>query len=118
MGTSPRVAIYLRISEDRDGQQTATARQREDCRAFAERKGWEVVERFEDVDVSAFDAKAKRPAFARMRAALDQGDIEGVVVWKLDRLSRQQRDLARVLETCAKDKAFLASVTGPIDTSE
>lgn len=113
-----RVGIYARISEDRDGQQTATARQMADARAFAERKGWGVVEIFEDIDLSAFQLKTKRPEFERMLKALREGEVEGIVVWKFDRLTRQQRDLARVMEACEPHKAFVASVTEPIDTRE
>lgn len=113
-----RVGVYARISEDKDGRQTATARQMDDARAFAARKGWEVVDVFEDVDIIAFAARVRRPQFERMLEALRAGDLDGIVVWKLDRLSRQQRDLARVLEACEAQKAFVASVTEPIDTRE
>ena len=113
-----RIGIYARISEDRNGQQTATARQLEDCRAFAERKGWEVADEFEDIDTSAFKTNVKRPEFARMLGALRSGEIDGAVVWKLDRLSRQQRDLVRVMEACDVHKAFIASVMEPIDTGQ
>jgi DNA invertase Pin-like site-specific DNA recombinase len=113
-----RVGIYARISEDKDGQQTATSRQLADARAFAERKGWEVADTFEDVDISAYKLQTKRPEFERMLAALKLGEVEGIIVWKFDRLTRQQRDLARVLEACAARKAFVVSVTEPIDTRE
>jgi hypothetical protein len=99
-----RIGIYARISDDRDGRQTATARQLEDCGAFAAKKGWEVADEFEDIDTSAYKANIKRPQFARMLAALSNGEIDGVVVWKLDRLSRQQRDLVRVTEACEVHK--------------
>ena len=112
------IGIYTRISEDKDGQQTATARQLEDCRAFAARRGWEVVEVFEDVDTSAFKTTVKRPQFERMLDGLRSGALEGIVTWKLVRLSRQQRDLVRVMEACEPHKAFIASVTEPIDTRE
>lgn len=113
-----RVGVYARISDDRDGQQTATARQLEDCRAFAERNGWEVAEVFEDVDISAFRVKAIRPQFIRMLTALRSGELDGILVWKLDRLTRQQRDLVRVMEACEVHKAFVASVTEPINTAD
>ncbi len=113
-----RVGVYARISDDRDGQQTATARQMEDCKAFAERKGWEVADVFEDVDISAFNVKAKRPEFLRMLDVLRTGELDGVLVWKLDRLTRQQRDLVRVMEACDVHKAFIASVTEPINTAD
>jgi len=115
---SHKVGIYARISEDKDGQQTATARQMADARAFAGHKGWEVAEVFEDIDISAYQLKARRPAFERMLRALREGEVEGVVVWKFDRLTRQQRDLARVMDACAAHKAFVVSVTEPIDTRE
>jgi site-specific DNA recombinase len=119
METKPvRVGIYARISEDRDGQQTATARQLKDAREFAERKGWIVVDEFEDIDTSAFKTNVKRPEFLRMLDSLRVGEIDGVLVWKLDRLTRQQRDLARVMEACEVHKAFVASVSEPIDTHE
>jgi hypothetical protein len=53
-----------------------------------------------------------------MVEALKVREIDGVLVWKLDRLSRQQRNLAQVLAACEKHKAFVASVTEPINTSE
>ena len=118
MDNDVRVGVYARISDDRDGQQTATARQMEDCRAFAERKGWEVADVFEDVDISAFSKKAKRPEFLRMLEELKSGAIDGVLVWKLDRLTRQQRDLVKVMEACEVHKAFIASVTEPINTAD
>jgi DNA invertase Pin-like site-specific DNA recombinase len=118
MDKQVRVGVYARISDDRDGQQTATARQMEDCKSFAERKGWEVVDVFEDVDISAFSAKAKRPEFLRMLEVLRVGELDGVLVWKLDRLTRQQRDLVRVMEACEVHKAFIASVTEPINTAD
>ena len=114
----PRVGVYARISEDKDGSQTATARQMEDAQMMAERRGWDVVDTFEDVDLSAYNTRVKRPEFERMLNAIRDREIDGVIVWKLDRLSRQQRDLARVLDTCAPHKAFVASVTEPIDTRE
>ena len=113
-----RVGVYARISVDADGTQTATARQLQDCRAFAEQRRWEVTEVFEDVDISAFQTKVKRPEFERMLAGLSNGDLDGIVVWKLDRLTRQQRDLVRVMEACEPTRAFVASVVEAIDTRE
>ncbi|MCZ7577020.1 MAG: recombinase family protein [Dehalococcoidia bacterium] len=116
--TALRVGVYARISLDRDGQQTATARQMQDAHEFAARRDWVIADVFEDIDLSAFDLSKKRPEFERMLATLVNGEIDGVLVWKFDRLTRQQRDLARVLEACAPHKGFIASVTEPIDTRE
>ncbi len=68
--------------------------------------------------MSAFKAAVHRPEFERLLNALRSEEIGGVVVWKLDRLTRQQRDLVRVMEACEAQKAFIASASEPIDTRE
>ena len=112
-----RIGIYARISEDRDGQQTATARQREDARASPPGKAGKSRTSSKSRHLT-FKTNVKRPEFARMLGALRSGDINGVVVWKLDRLSHQQRDLVRVTEACEVHKAFIASVMEPFHTSQ
>lgn len=57
------------------------------CRASAVAKGWDVVEVFEDVDVSAYDRRIQRPAFEALRETVLDGRLDGVLLWKLDRPS-------------------------------
>src|SRR2546430_17728280 len=90
MATS--VAVYTRLSQDRDGTKTSTQRQETDCRALAKARGWRVAEVFRDNDRSAFNGK-ERPAFERMLAAISDGDVQGVVAWKVDRLGRRNADV-------------------------
>jgi len=111
-----RAALYMRISDDQDGEQQATMRQRADCLAFAERKGWEVVEAYEDVDISAF-RNVRRPAFEAMLSAVAEGRIDVVVSWKMDRLSRRLKDLVRLDEVCEAASATVATVVDGVDTS-
>jgi predicted site-specific integrase-resolvase len=87
-----RVAIHARLSSDPTGQQTATERQRRACEQFAAARGWDVVRVIEDVDVSAYDAKVRRPGFERLRGLIDRRAIDVVMVWKLDRLVRRPRE--------------------------
>jgi len=112
------VGIYLRISDDRDGTQTATARQLEDCRKFAASHGWEVADVFEDIDTSAYQRTARRPEFERMIAAVQEHAIDGVLAWKMDRVSRRQRDLVRLDEACEGAGGFIATVIEAIDTRQ
>ena len=112
-----RVGIYLRISEDRDGEQTATKRQRADCRRYAKSHGWEAVDVFEDVDVSAFKS-VRRPEFERMLGAVRDKHVDGVLAWKIDRITRRQKDLVRLDEVCEQAGAFIATVVEGIDTRE
>ena len=81
----------------------------EDCRAFAGRKSWAVADVFEDIDISAFDSKAKRPEFLRMLGVLRLGELDGVLVGKLDRVTRQRRDFVRVMEAEEVEVVFSMS---------
>jgi DNA invertase Pin-like site-specific DNA recombinase len=110
------VAIYTRISQADPAEQTATHRQESACRAYAAAKGWEVVELYEDVDRSAYTG-ARRPAYDDMLERVAEGELGGVLVWKLDRLMRRPSDFEGFWSLCEQHRTMLASVTEPIDTS-
>jgi DNA invertase Pin-like site-specific DNA recombinase len=112
-----KVAVYTRLSLDRTGFQTATARQAEACAAMAAARGWDIAEIFEDVDVSAYQRKIVRPAFRALCEGISEGAFDGVLVWKLDRLVRRPSEFERVWEICEAGSVFLASVTEPLDSS-
>jgi DNA invertase Pin-like site-specific DNA recombinase len=112
-----RVGVYTRLSRDMDGRQTATGRQEKDCRALARSKGWKVAEVYEDVDLSAFKKGVRRPAYERLLEDVQSGAIEGIVVWKLDRLVRRASEFERFWSACESAGATLAAVHDPIDTS-
>src|ERR1044072_6430180 len=84
-------AVYLRISSDPTGQQLGIARQRDDCVALSEQRGWTPVE-YVDNDTSAPSGKG-RPAYERMLADIRDGAIGAVVAWDLDRLHRRHIEL-------------------------
>jgi site-specific DNA recombinase len=108
-------AIYARISSDRDGQQLGVTRQLADCRALAARRGWPVAEVYSDDDRSAYSGKA-RLAYRRLLDDLRAGAVDAVVVWHLDRLHRQPKELEEFFEVCdAAGVTHLASVTGDVD---
>jgi site-specific DNA recombinase len=110
-------AVYARISDDRTGEGLGVARQLDDCRALAERKGWTVAETFVDNDTSAWGGKP-RPEYQRMLEQIKAGTIDGVIVWHLDRLTRRPIELEEFFQVCeAAGVRDLASVTGDVDLS-
>lgn len=113
----PRVAIYTRLSSDPTGEQTATARQRAACLAFADIRGWEVVHVYEDVDLSAYKRGVVRPDYEALLEAVAARQLDGVLVWKLDRLMRRSSEFERFWAACEHRQVFLASATEPIDTT-
>jgi len=112
-----RAVIYARLSRDRDGSQTATARQVADCRKYADAKGWSVEAVHEDADLSAYTAKVIRPGFEAVLSAVEDGEADIVLAWKLDRLLRRPRDFERLWQLCEAAGANVATVTDGIDTS-
>ncbi len=52
-----------------------------------------------DDDRSAYSGKP-RPEYRRMLADIADGAIDAVVVWHLDRLHRQPRELEEFFEVC------------------
>jgi site-specific DNA recombinase len=112
-----RAVLYARLSRDRSGEQTATARQLEDCRAFAASKGWEIAGEFTDADVSAYKKNVPRPGYEAMLAALDAGEVDVIVAWKLDRLLRRVMDFEKLWERCEARAANVTTVRDGIDTS-
>jgi site-specific DNA recombinase len=110
-----RIGVYARISSDRDGERLGVERQLEDCERLVERKGWQLAERFIDNDVSAWSGRL-RPQYERLLEALEMGTLDGVVVYDLDRLHRQPRELEAFIELCERRRlTHVASVSGDID---
>jgi site-specific DNA recombinase len=105
---------YVRLSKETVGT-TSPQRQRERIQEVCAEKGWDLVETFEDIDVSAFGAK-HRPEFTRMMTRL--GDTDAIVFWKLDRLSRSSVEAGQIAETAKAANVDLVATDGmPIDTT-
>ncbi len=108
-------AIYARISSDPDGDQLGVTRQVQDCEALAKRRGWTVLDRYVDDNQSAYSGKP-RPEYRRMLDDIRAGVVDAVVVWHLDRLHRQPKELEEFFEVCDAAKlVHLATVQGDID---
>ncbi|HMN42246.1 MAG TPA: recombinase family protein, partial [Phycisphaerales bacterium] len=90
-----RAALYLRVSTSEQAER-GIPDQELDCRAYAEKRGWSVVQSFTDAGASAFKQDAQRPGFAAARAAAERGEYDVLLVWAFDRISRRE-DLDGIL---------------------
>lgn len=90
-----RVALYARYSSDsqRDASIEDQLRQ---CRERAAREGWTVVETYSDRAISG--ASLIRPGIQSLLADTQAGRFDMVVSEALDRISRDQEDVARVFK--------------------
>ena len=72
------------------------------------------VQWFEDVESGT---TLKRPAFDRMQQGIFAGTIRTVVVWKLDRISRRQRDGVNLLADWCERGVRVVVITHQLDVS-
>lgn len=108
-------AIYARISSDKVGAGLGVERQETDCRALAERLGWDVAAVFIDNDVSAYSG-ASRPQYRAMLDAVRAGRVRGIVAWHPDRLYRRALDLEEFVTLAETHHLQVQTVTaGTVD---
>jgi DNA invertase Pin-like site-specific DNA recombinase len=107
--------VYLRISEDRTGEQLGVVRQRQDCEELCRSKGWTPVE-YVDNDTSASNGK-RRKDYERMLTDIRDGTIGAVVAWDLDRLHRRPIELESFMALADEKHLALATVSGDVDLS-
>nr|WP_281720530.1 recombinase family protein [Nitrosomonas nitrosa] len=104
-------AIYIRVSSPK-GQKTDS--QRAELEAWRTRHGVKTVRWFEDRDSAT---NLQRPAFQQLQSAIFKGEIDTVVVWKLDRLARSLKDGINILADWCKRDVRVVSITQQIDLS-
>lgn len=112
--TVEQVLVYLRISEDRTGEEAGVDRQRDDCLALCGRLGLDVAEGdvFMDNDISAYLNK-KRPGFEEMLERVKTGPSR-VIVWHVDRLYRRPRELEDLIDLVESHPIRIEAVMGGV----
>lgn len=106
-----RAVVYTRISLDRFGDSSGVTRQHEDALQLIKQRGWDLVAEYQDNDISAA-GKKQRPGFDSMMQRIESGEVDAVVAWSFDRLSRNRRDELRLIEACQEHSVTLALVRG------
>ena len=87
------VALYARYSSDLQ-RETSIDDQVRLCREFAERQGWEVINCYTDHGISG--ANLLRPGMQMLMQDAATGKFEIILAESLDRISRDQEDIAHV----------------------
>lgn len=111
------VAAYCRVSTDEQVEQgISIPSQKSRALSYLHAQGWDLYDYYVDDGYSAKDLN--RPDMQRLIADAAEGRFKAVVVVKLDRLSRSQRDVLSLLEdTFEKNGIGFKSVTEPFDTT-
>lgn len=104
------IGVYLRVSTTDQN----TSSQKAEIEKYLQSNGVNAdsVTWYEDQETGT---TLKRPAFARLQAQIFSGKIKTVVVWKLDRLSRNLRDGVNVLADWADKGLKIVVVTQQLE---
>ena len=105
------IAIYARQSVERPDS-ISIAMQVEHCRRICPAEA--EVRVFTDRGFTG--TNTHRPAFREMLEAVEQGEVESVYVYKLDRISRSLCDFAAMMQTFRRRNVTLHSVRESFDT--
>lgn len=112
-----KACVYTRVSTAEQANEGYSIEEQERmCKAAIESKGWVYVRTYTDPGVSG--RTMVRPGLAAMISAIKEGEIDAVVIYKLDRLSRKQRDTMMIIEdVIMKNDIALLSLNETLDTS-
>ena len=110
------VACYVRVSTQEQAEHGySIEEQTERLQGYCKAMGWKVAKVYKDAGYTG--ANMQRPALSDLVEGADRGLFDAVVVFKLDRLSRSQKDTLTLIEDfLAHDVAFV-SMTEAFDTS-
>lgn len=116
-----RCAIYTRKSSEEGLEQEFNSldAQREACAAYIQsqrHEGWiRVPGSYDDGGFSG--GNIKRPGLVQLLDAIDKGQVDVVVVYKVDRLTRSLSDFAKIVEAFDKKGVSFVSVTQQFNTT-
>jgi site-specific DNA recombinase len=116
-----RCAVYTRKSSEEGLEQefNSLQAQREACEAYVasqRSEGWALIrEPYDDGGWSG--GTLERPALKRLLADIEEGLVDVVVVYKIDRLSRSLMDFSRLVEVFDRSGVTFVSVTQSFNTT-
>lgn len=112
-----RIGAYIRVStEDQAREGHSMDEQLDRIKAFCKFKGYKICKIYKEDGKSAKDMKG-RPEFQKMLNDIYNDEINGICIYKLDRLTRSIRDLEEILLLLDEKNCELVSVTEEINTS-
>jgi site-specific DNA recombinase len=118
---SIRCAIYTRKSSEEGLEQDFNSlhAQREACEAYIisqKHEGWSCLKgHYDDGGISG--ATMERPALQQLLSDINAGNVDVVVVYKVDRLTRALSDFAKMVDTFDAHDVSFVSVTQQFNTT-
>jgi len=116
-----RCAVYTRKSSEEGLEQDFNSldAQREACEAYIKsqkHEGWNLIEKqYNDGGYSG--GTMNRPAFQELLKDIEQGEVDIVVVYKVDRLTRSLMDFSKIIDAFDKHQTSFVSITQQFNTT-
>lgn len=107
------VAGYCRVSTETQKENYSIPQQKQFITDYCKLRGWNLVKIYVDAGFSG--ANTNRPALQDLRDNLKYYDI--VLVYKLDRLSRSQKDTLQLVEEFSNENVKFTAIQENFDTS-
>jgi len=112
----PKILGYIRVStEEQANEGMSLSFQRRKIEAYCELHDLILLDLLEDAGLSGRDNT--RPAYQQLLQRITDPDVSGVIVYRLDRLTRSFGELGVMLETFKKHNASIYSVMENVDAS-
>lgn len=111
------VAIYIRVStQEQATEGYSIAAQTDRLTSYCKARDWPVFDVYTDAGFSG--SNTQRPSLRRLFSDIESGSVDCVLVYKLDRLSRSQKDTLYIIEDVfLKNHVDFVSMSENFDTS-
>ena len=111
-----KAALYLRVSTENQAKEGYSLEvQREYLESFAKREGAEAFKIYQDDGISGYSAE--RPALKELLKDSKKKRFDLVLVYKIDRFSRNLKDLLNLVDELSSYGVGFKSATEPFDTT-
>jgi len=110
------VSIYIRVSTEEQAKEGySLTTQREYLEDYAKREGYEVYKIYSDDGISGYSER--RPALQELLQDAKLRRFDLVIVYKIDRFSRNLKDLLNLVDELSNSGVGFKSATEPFDTT-
>ncbi len=111
-----KTGIYVRVSTEEQAQHGFSIRAQIDkLKSFCNIKEWDIYDVYSDEGISGKNIN-ERPALLKMIDDIKYNNIDNVLVYKIDRLTRSTKDLIDLIELFNEYNCSFNSLTESIDT--
>jgi site-specific DNA recombinase len=111
-------AILRRSRLNPDGTEGSTSRQERAIQDYVKQNDMGRIVAFYSDIASAYSEKGKREDFTNALSDLKAGRIDGLIAWKVDRLTRRRSEARKLLTLLEESGGRLATVVEGIDTAD